>query len=332
MKINKIINSPDRMVPEMLEGYLSLYGHRFEKVEGTFGGMIKKEPEDKVHVLIAGGAGNEPWCLGYVGEGMADAMVSGNVYAAPSALDILDVCRRLKNGKGIMLLGTNHMGDVLNFELVKELAHMEGIQAEAVFVNDDVGSDLYCRAERRGVAGIVLAVQIAGAASIKYDSLHECAEITRKAIENMATLGVTTSPGYMPANGREMCHMEEGMIEYGMGFNGEPGFLSCPLVSAGEMAETIISKLLDDLSVTEEEVVLLVNGFGFTSHLELFIIVKEVREILVRKQIRVYDISLSNAFCPQGTGGFSITMMKMTEELRKLYDYGADSPLYRREK
>lgn len=328
--MNKIINDPVRMIPDMLDGYLGMYGDRYRRIPGTFGGMIKKEVLHSVRVLIAGGGGNEPWCIGYVGEGMADAMVSGNVYAAPPALSILDACRELDGGSGILLLGTNHMGDVLNFELVKELASLEGIATETVFVNDDIGSDLKERENRRGVAGIVLAVQMAGGAASLYTDLERCARVTQEAVNCISTLGVTTSPGYMPANGKAMCQMPEGVIEYGMGFNGEPGFLQTDMTTAHSIAETVLDTLLNDLNVKEEQVVVLLNGYGFTSQLEMLIVAGDVQKILAQRGVDVYDMQMANAFCPQGTGGFSITLMKLTPELKKIYDVGADSPLFKR--
>jgi len=195
MKMNKIINESDEMIQDMLEGYLYLYADLYERVPGTSGGMIKKQPQKKVSVLIGGGGGNEPWCLGYVGQGLADGMVSGNVYTAPPAKAILDVSKAVYNQKGILYVGTNHMGDVLNFELVGELAELDNIHTKCVFVNDDIASDPRVKENRRGIAGIALAVKIAGAASELGMDLSEIARITQKAIDAVRT--VSQCAGWM---------------------------------------------------------------------------------------------------------------------------------------
>lgn len=331
MKMNKIINAPEEMVAQMLEGYLYMHGEAFEKVPGTLCGMAKKNPRKKVSILIGGGAGNEPWCLGYVGEGLADAMAGGHVYTAPPAKSILDVSRHIYHEQGILYIGTNHAGDRLNFELVGELARLEGIQTKCVFVNDDIASDPKNFSERRGIAGIALAVKIAGAASELGLDLDKTAYITQKAIDNLRTLGVTSSPGYMPANGKAMCEMEEGYIEYGMGFNGEPGIKKEKLKRAGEIISYMLPLLLEDIRYRgDEELALLLNGFGFTSILELCIIVREIAEYAKANGVRIGHMDMMNAFCPQGTGGFSISVMRLDEELKPYYNYGADSPLYRR--
>ncbi|MCG8484217.1 MAG: dihydroxyacetone kinase subunit DhaK [Clostridia bacterium] len=329
--MNKIINDPDYMIQDMLQGYLYLHEDKYKCVEGTVGGLIKKNQEEKVSVIVGGGAGNEPWVLGYVGEGVADGLVSGNVYVAPPAKSILDVSKAVYNKKGILYVGTNHMGDVLNFELVGELAILDNIQTRCVFVNDDIASDLNNKENRRGVAGIALAVKMAGAASEMGLSLEEVQGITQKTIDNLRTLSVTTSPGYMPKNGKAMFEMEEGMIEYGMGFNGEPGILKEPLKTAKDIVGTMMGMLLEDLEYKEsEEIAILLNGFGFTSILELHIAMKEIKEFVQKNNIKVYHADLQNLFCPQGTGGFSISLLRLGDDLIPYYNKKVDTPLFKR--
>lgn len=330
MKMNKIINAPELMVSEMLEGYLFMHGNLFEKVPNTFCAMAKRDIKKKVNIVIGGGAGNEPWCLGFVGEGLADAMAGGHVYTAPPAKSVLEVSRYIYHDKGILYIGTNHAGDRLNFELVGELALLEGIQTKAVFVKDDIASDPENISQRRGIAGIALAVKIAGAASEFGLDLQGVTTLTQKAISDIRTLGVTTSPGYMPANGKAMCEMEEGYIEYGMGFNGEPGMRKEKIKSAKEIVRDMMELLLEDMDYKQEELAILLNGYGFTSTLELCIVVKEISEYAKRHHIRIYHIDMMNVFCPQGTGGFSISLLKLDEELKPYYRYKAESPLYKR--
>ena len=167
--MNKLINKPENTVSEMLDGYISIYPDMFEKIpdhSGRYLGLVLKERKDKVSVVVGGGSGNEPWIIGYVGPGLADGAALGHVYTAPAAASVLAVSRCVPNAKGVVYVATNHAGDVLNFELVRELAGMEGIDAKCVFVCDDVTTaPKEKRDERRGIAGIALAVKIAGAAS-----------------------------------------------------------------------------------------------------------------------------------------------------------------------
>jgi len=221
---------------------------------------------------------------------------------------------------------------VLNFELVGELAELDNIHTKCVFINDDIASDMENKESRRGIAGIALAVKMAGAASEMDLNLEDTARITRKAIDNIRTLSVTTSPGYMPANGKAMFEMEEGMVEYGMGFNGEPGILKEKLGTAKSIVATMMDMLVKDLECKDEEPIgVLLNGFGFTSVLEMHIVMKEMKVYAVEHNLNLYHADLKNIFSPQGTGGFSISLIKLDDELKPYYNYKADSPLYKRE-
>lgn len=339
--MNKIIGNLSEIVQDMIEGYLYLYGKQFKQVKNENQeiikyGFVKRNQQEKVSIIIGGGAGNEPWSIGYVGDGMADGVISGNVYAAPSAISIYDISKQLYHKKGILYIGTNHMGDRLNFELARELLEndkAQSIDTRCLFIRDDIASDLENQDNRRGVAGICFAVKIAGAASELGCSLQECTEITKKAMDNIRTISVTTSSGYMPVTKKAMCELEEGMIEYGMGFNGEPGIKKEKLGTANHIVNTMMDLLLNDIKITmEDEVVLFINGLGGTSKLELFIVIKELKKYLENKKIKVYHMEQKDMFCPQETGGFSITIMKLDKELKKYYNYPVNTPLYYREK
>lgn len=329
--MNKIINHPDDMVREMLEGYLAIYPGRFQKVQGTNGLMVDSHG-DKVSLVVGGGAGNEPWIMGYVGKGLATGAALGNVYTAPPSRSILNVTKAVPHEKGVLFLCTNHAGDVLNFELVSELAELEGIRAKCVYVTDDITSaPIEQQDERRGVAGIAMVLKIAGAACEAGLCLDEVVRVTEKARKNTYTFSVTTSPGYMPGTGRAMFEMPEGEIEYGMGFNGEPGVLHTKLTSADEIAETLMKYLLDDMRLrADEEIAVLMNGYGFTSQMELCILARRVRAILAERKAAVHDIFIDTLFCPQGTGGLSITILRLDDELKTYYDMPADAPFFKK--
>lgn len=329
--MNKLINHPDDMVPEMLAGYLALYPELFEKVPNT-NGLIRKDKQDKVSIVIGGGAGNEPWVIGYVGRGLADGAALGNVYTAPPSRAILNVTNAVPHEKGVIYICTYHTGDVLNFELVRELSELEGIDTACVFVSDDISTEpLERKDERRGVAGIALVVKVVGAACEAGLPLDEVVRVATKAKENTYTFSVTTSPGYMPGTGKAMFELPEGEIEYGMGFNGETGIKRTKLTTADDVAWTLVDGLLKDIQPKiEDRLAVMINGFGFTSNLELCIIGRKVKAILDERGVKVHDIFIDSLFAPQGTGGLSISMMKLDDELINYYNEPAYSPFFQK--
>lgn len=331
--MNKIINQPENMVSEMLAGYVATCPDLFE-ILPEYKGILMKDKKRRVSIVTGGGAGNEPWIIGYVGRGLADGAALGNVYIAPPSKAILNVTRAVYHDQGVIYVCTNHAGDVLNFELVGELAQMEGIQTRCVFVADDITSaPLDRQEERRGVAGVALVMKIAGAACGAGLDLEEAARVIRKANRNTFTFGVTTSPGYLPAGGKAMCEIPEGFIEYGMGFNGEPGVLRTELRPADEIADTILKYLLEGSNIRSgDQIAVMVNGFGFTSPLELCIVNNRLTKRLRDEQIRVYDSFIDTLFCPQGTGGFSVSLLKLDEELIPYYNVPAYSPFFQKQR
>lgn len=328
--MNKVINQPENIVQEMLDGYIATCPDMFEPLPECKGILMKKK-KSKVSIVTGGGAGNEPWIIGYVGEGLADGAALGNVYIAPAARAILNVTKAVYNQKGVIYICTNHAGDVLNFELVGELAQLSGITTRCVFVTDDITSAPRDKqSERRGVAGIALVMKIAGAACNDGLELDDAVRVIEKANRNTFTFSVTTSPGYLPS-GTAMCDLPEGFIEYGMGFNGEPGVLRTKLKPADEIADTMLKYLLDDSGITKgDTVAVMLNGFGFTSLLELCIVNRRLNEVLKGKGIIVHDSFIDSLFAPQGTGGFSVSILKLDKELTKYYDEPAYSPFYKK--
>lgn len=326
--MNKLINRPEQIVREMLAGYLQLNPELYCQVPGVMG-IKKKQDEDKVSVVIAGGSGNEPWVLGFVGEGLADGAALGNVYTAPPSRTVLEVSRAVPNSRGVFFIANNHAGDVLNFELVRELAQLEGIRTECVYVADDIASASWeNRMERRGVAGISFVVKIAGAASKAGYSLEEMKRVVERAGQNTKTIGVTTSPGYMPGTGAPIGDLPDGFIEYGMGFNGEPGTSREPLSPADEVVEKLMAVLLKEIPAGSEAA-FMVNGYGFTSMLELCIVSRKVSELVRKSGVISYHTFIDTLFSPQGTGGFSVSAMLLDDELKQLYRCPCYSPLFR---
>lgn len=326
--MNKIVNSRETLIQEMIDGYLGMNDQELSLVNGAKLCVRKKNMEDKVQIVVAGGSGNEPWPIGFVGEGLADAVACGHVYAAPSAINIMNMCREIPHEQGILILGTNHMGDLLNFNLVCELLTLEGIRAKCIFINDDIGSDLDNYEERRGIAGVALAVKMAGYFSAEGFSLDEIYELMLEFIPSIRTLGVTTSPGYLPPDGKQMFPFEEKHIVFGMGFNGEPGIEVSPLLSSKEIVHKIMSYICCDLTMNKnDEYYVLLNGFGFTSHLEMLIVSKDIQEYFKENRFNLKKMKYLNVLCPQGTGGFSISVVKLNELIYQSLISSSSSPM-----
>lgn len=328
--MNKIINKPEHMIREMIDGYIAACPQIIQTMPEHNGVLVKRKKE-KVSIVTGGGSGLEPWVIGYVGEGLADGAAIGNLYTAPPSRVILNVTKAVYHEKGVIYICTNHSGDVLNFELTGELAELEGIRIRCVFVTDDITSaPRDQQSERRGVAGVAMVMKVAGAACDAGLELDEAVRVIQKANQNTFTFGVTTSPGYLP-NGNKMFEMPDGFIEYGMGFNGEPGVLRTELKTADEIADTMLKYLLDDSGITQgDEIAVMVNGFGFTSLLELCIVNRKISESLREKNIILHDIFIDTLFCPQGTGGFSVSVLKLDDELKRYYDAPAYSPFFKK--
>lgn len=327
--MKKIINDAHDLVDEMLEGYLAAYSDLYEKVPDVAGFTVKNK-KDKVALVIGGGSGHEPLFPGFVGEGLADAVACGNIFASPNPAVILEVAKAADNGKGVLFVYGNYAGDNLNFDMAEELCSDEGIKTSSVRVWDDVASAPLERIDdRRGIAGDVFVIKVAGAATAMGLSLEEATRVTKKARDSVRTIGLALAPGSIPGSDKATFELPEDDIEFGMGLHGEPGVKRTKMLKADELTEIMVDHIVNDLPfVSGDEVSVLVNGLGSTTFLELFIVNRKVSQLLAEKGIKIYDTKV-NVYCTcQEMAGVSITFMKMDEELKKYYDYPAFSPYY----
>lgn len=328
--MKKIINDDaDKLVEEMLEGYLAAYCDLYEKVPGINGFTVKSK-KDKVALVIGGGSGHEPLFPGFVGEGLADAVAMGNIFASPNPAAILEVAKAADNGKGVLFIYGNYAGDNLNFDMAEELCSDEGIKTSSVRVWDDVASAPLERIEdRRGIAGDVFVIKVAGAATDMGLSLEEVTRITKKARDSVRTIGLALAPGSIPGSDKATFELPEDQIEFGMGLHGEPGVKRTKMLKADELTDIMMENILKDLPFKSgDEVCLLVNGLGSTTFLELFTVNRRVAQILAEKGIKTYD-TLVNSYCTcQEMAGVSLTLMRVDEELKNYYDYPAYSPYF----
>lgn len=328
--MRKIINNPEHVVDEMMEGYISAYSRYYVKHPDVNGVILKQRRKDKVALVIGGGSGHEPMFSGFVGKGLADAAACGNIFASPDPNTIYQTAKAVEQGKGVLFVYGCYAGDNLNFDMGEEFLNDDGIQTAHVRVWDDVASAPQERIEdRRGIAGDVFVVKIAGAACDTGLELEEVVRVTEKARDNTRTIGVATAPAQLPGVEQPIFTLGEGEIEYGMGLHGERGVLRTAWEDADVLAEKMYKQILDDLDLkTGDEVCVLVNGLGSTTITELAIAFRKVKKLLDADGIKVYDTDLNNYCTSQEMGGFSITLFKLDEELKKYYDMPCYCPYY----
>lgn len=326
--MKKIINNPDNVVSEMLEGMAKahpelIYFKEFEVIS-------RRVKSSKVGIVSGGGSGHEPAHAGYVGKGMLDAAVAGNVFASPSPDRILKGIEEANGGEGVLLIIKNYSGDIMNFQMAKELAEMEGIRVDSVVVKDDVAvPDSTYSTGRRGIAGTVFVHKIAGAKAEMGGSLEEVKAAAEKAIQNIRSMGMAMSPCILPGVGKPGFELGEDEIEVGMGIHGEPGIERKKIMSAQELAEELVGKILADMDYSNSEVAVMVNGLGATPLMELYILNNEVEKILSRHNIRIHRTYVGNFMTSLEMAGCSVTLLKLDDELKELLDAPCNTPAFK---
>ncbi len=323
--MKKIINSPDHVVSEMLEGMAKAHPELVYFKEAEV--IARKEKGKKVGVVSGGGSGHEPAHAGYVGKGMLDAAVSGNVFASPSPDRVLKGIEEANSGEGVLLVIKNYSGDIMNFQMAKDLAEMDDIQVEFVVVRDDVAvQDSTYSTGRRGIAGTVFVHKIAGAKAEAGGSLVEVKAVAEKAIANIRSMGMAMSSCILPGVGKPSFVLGENEIELGMGIHGEPGIEKSTILTAKEVAQKLTEKVLADYDYKDSDVAVMINGLGATPLMELYILNNEVEKILSENNIRVYKSYVGNYMTSLEMSGASVTLMKLDDELKTLIDAPCDTP------
>lgn len=320
--MRKIINDPDNIVEEMMEGFIAAYHHMYYKHPEVNSVISRCRRKNKVSLIIGGGSGHEPMFSGFVGAGLADAACCGNIFASPDPKNIYETGKSIDEGKGILFVYGCYAGDNLNFDMGEEFLNAKGIKTAHVRVQDDVASaPKERRGDRRGIAGDVFVIKIAGAACDAGLELEEVTRITEKARDNTRTIGVATAPAQLPGADKPIFELGEDEIEYGMGLHGEKGVERTKWEPADVLVEKMYRQIMEDSDLKRgDKVCVLVNGLGSTTILELSIVFRKLNELLKEDGIGIYDTDLNNYCTSQEMGGFSITLMKLDDELRKYYD------------
>lgn len=329
--MKKLINGVDSVEEQMILGLVKSAPQKLKKLaEGNIVIRAQKK-EGKVALVSGGGSGHEPAHGGFVGEGMLDAAVAGAVFTSPTPDKILAGIQAVATDKGVLCIVKNYTGDVMNFEMAIDMAKDEDIEADYVVVNDDVAvKDSLYTTGRRGVAGTVLVHKIAGAKAEAGASLAEVKAVAEKVIANVRTMGMAISPCTVPAAGKPGFELAEDEVEIGIGIHGEPGTTREKLGTADETAKKLLDKILADIDYKGQEVVVLVNGMGATPLMELYIINNFVQDYLKEQGIKVYDTMVGNYMTSIEMAGFSLTLLRLDEEMKALYDAKADTPALKR--
>jgi len=320
--VQKLINNPNDLVNELIEGYILFNSNKVKRLDNLNVILRADLPiKDKVGIIIGGGSGHEPLFLEYVGKNLADAAVHGQIFAAPSPDLTYAAIKAVDCGRGVILLYNNYAGDVLNFNIAQEMARDEGINVQTVLVNDEISSAPKERMEdRRGTTADPILFKIAGAASEAGLDIDSLVKLLNKAVYNSRSLGVSLSACSLPQTGMATFSLEEGKMEFGMGLHGEAGVKKVDLMSADDTARTILDYIIDDLPFKEgDEVIVVVNGYGSTTRMEMFIITRKIYSYLNEKGINIYSAEVGEFCTSQEMAGISITLMKLDEELKKYY-------------
>lgn len=325
--MKKIINEVDKVEEQMTLGLVKAFPKKLKKLDcGTV--IVRAEKKQgKVALVSGGGSGHEPAHAGFVGEGMLDCAVAGPVFTSPTPDQIYEGIKAVVTDKGVLCVVKNYTGDVMNFEMAVDMAKDEGINAQYVVVNDDVAvKDSLYTTGRRGVAGTILVHKIAGAKAEQGATLDEVTAVANKVIGNVRTMGMAIKPCTVPANGKPGFELANDEMEIGIGIHGEPGTHRATIASAEAIVATLLKNILADIDYSGHEVAVIVNGMGATPLMELYIINNCVHDYLLAHDVKIYDTWVGNYMTSIEMAGFSITLLRLDDELKRLYDAKADTP------
>lgn len=318
----KILNDPRQAVTQMIDGLVLASDGRTRRLPGLDAIVRTDLPAAKVALLIGGGSGHEPLFHGFVGQNLGDGAACGQFFAAPAPHVIYEAAKAVHRGKGILFLYGNYAGDNMNFDIAAEMLQDEGIDIRTVRVTDDVAAAPPERThDRRGIAGDVLMIKIAGAAAATLDSLDEVERVARKAVANVRSMGVAVSAGSIPETGKPTFELADDEIEVGMGAHGEAGIARQKLAPADAVADALLERILPDLPFAAgDEVALVLNNLGATTMMEMLVVNRRIRQVLQDRGIIVHRTEVGTWLTVQEMAGFSVTLMRLDAELKRYLD------------
>jgi dihydroxyacetone kinase-like protein len=330
--MKKLINSPDDVVRDALRGMEAAHGDRLRISYDPYMVVRKDAPvQGKVGIISGGGSGHEPMHGGFVGPGMLDAACPGEVFTSPTPDQMLEATKAVNGGAGVLHVVKNYTGDVMNFDMAADMGKGEDIEVETVLTNDDVAvEDSLYTAGRRGVGVTVLVEKICGAAADDGKSLAEVAELGRKVNANGRSMGMALTPCITPGSGEPSFELAEDEVEIGIGIHGEPGRFREAIGPASQIAERLMTPILEDLPFSSgDKVLAFVNGMGGTPLLELYVVYAEVAKIAQEHGLSIERNLIGNYITSLEMQGCSITLVKLEDDMVRYWDAPVNTPALR---
>jgi phosphoenolpyruvate---glycerone phosphotransferase subunit DhaK len=329
--MKKLINAPDAVVDEALAGMAAAHPDLLRIIEPNVVVRADAPRQGKVGVISGGGSGHEPMHGGFVGRGMLDAACPGAVFTSPVPDQMLAATKAVDGGAGVLHIVKNYTGDVMNFELAAELAQGEGIEVSSVVIADDVAvQDSLYTAGRRGVGGTVLAEKIVGAAAEEGQDLAAVTALCQRVQDNVRSMGMALTSCTVPAAGKPTFEIGDDEMEIGIGIHGEPGRERRPLAGADEITEALATPVLDDLPFSSgDRVLAFVNGMGGTPLIELYVVYNKVAQLCRDRGVTIERNLIGSYITSLEMAGCSITLLKLDDEMTRLWDEPVHTPALR---
>ena len=330
--MKKLINSPEDVVRDALRGMEAAHGDRL-RISYDPDMVVRKDApvQGKVGIISGGGSGHEPMHGGFVGPGMLDAACPGEVFTSPTPDQMLEATKAVNGGAGVLHVVKNYTGDVMNFDMAADMGKAEDIEVETVLTTDDVAvEDSLYTAGRRGVGVTVLVEKICGAAADDGKSLAEVAELGRKVNANGRSMGMALTPCITPGSGEPSFELAEDEVEIGIGIHGEPGRFRESIGPASQIAERLMTPILEDLPFSSgDKVLAFVNGMGGTPLLELYVVYAEVAKIAQEHGLSIERNLVGNFITSLEMQGCSITLVKLDDDMVRYWDAPVNTPALR---
>ena len=324
--MKKIFNDKDKIISQMLNG-LQKANEDKVKINEELKMVYRKDLpiKGKVGLISGGGSGHEPAHAGYVGDGMLDCAICGEIFTSPTPDQVLEAIKLADSGEGVFMVIKNYTGDVMNFEMAKDMAEMEGINVDYIIVNDDVAvEDSTYTTGRRGIAGTIFVHKVLGAMARSGKNLNEMKAMAEKIVKNIKSMGMATKACINPISGKESFDLSEEDMEIGVGIHGEPGVKQEKIKTADEISKELLDHILDDFENLDGDFVLMVNGKGQTTEMELFIVNNFSSDYLKERNINIKKTFLGNFMTSMDMAGFSLTLFKVDDEILKLLEENVD--------
>ena len=328
MPMKKFINDPANLTKELLEGYCQAYSDKVALVSEKL--VVRARPKDarKVAIVTLGGAGHEPALSGFVGEGMLDVSVVGDIFAAPGPPPVFQALKTANRKAGVLFVVLNHAGDVLSANIAMDMARKEGLNVRMILTHEDIapGIDVPAK-DRRGLIGCIPLYKVAGAAAEAGKTLDQVYAVAERFNNNMATLAVALKTATHPQSGQEIFELADDEMEIGMGQHGEAGTGRSKMMTADQTAVTMLTQLVRAVKARKgDRLLVILNGSGATTLMELYIVFRRVRQVLGDMGVQVARARVGEFLTVQEMAGFQMFLAKMDDELLSLWDAPCDTP------